>query len=280
MSGKLYVVATPIGNMSDMSKRAWDTIENADFIAAEDTRVCKKLLSFSEIRKEIISYYEHNKRERGEYILSRILAGENCVLVSDAGTPAISDPGEDLCKICRQAGITVVPVPGCCAAITALCASGFPTGRFTFEGFLSMNKKSRKEHLQSVEKERRTMIFYEAPHKLKATLKDMFETFGDRRLCLAREITKMHEEFVDMTLGEAVKFYEENQPRGEYVLILEGYSGENEETETEEISPEEMVYELMKQGESHTSAVKAVCAKTGAKKSELYRLTLDKSEQR
>ena len=276
MRGKLYVAATPIGNMSDMSKRAWDTLSEVDFIAAEDTRVCKRLLSASDIRKEIISYYEHNKKQRGEYILSRILNGENCALVSDAGTPAISDPGEDLCRICREAGVQVVPIPGCCAAVTALSASGFPSGRFTFEGFLSMNRKSRREHLQSVEREPRTMIFYEAPHKLKATLNDMLTAFGgERRICLAREITKIHEEFCTMTLAEAVRFYEANIPKGEYVLIIEGYTKTNEpcveETATSAI---DMVYKLMEQGQSHTSAVKQVASMTGVKRSELYKATL------
>lgn len=276
MSGRLYIVATPIGNMSDMSKRAWDTLTEADFIAAEDTRVCRRLLSASDIRKEIISYYEHNKKQRGEYILSRILNGESCALVSDAGTPAISDPGEDLCRMCREAGVQVVPIPGCCAAVTALSASGFPSGRFTFEGFLSMNRKSRREHLQSVERETRTMIFYEAPHKLKATLNDMLNAFGgDRHICLAREITKIHEEFSTMTLAEAVSFYEANIPKGEYVLIIEGcMQTEKPCIEDTAASAADMVYKLMEEGQSHASAVKQAAAMTGVKRSELYKATL------
>lgn len=279
--GNLYVVPTPIGNLSDMSKRAWDTLENVDFIAAEDTRVCMKLLSFSAIKKPIVSYYEHNKRERGEYILSRILAGEDCALVSDAGTPAISDPGEDLCAICAAAGVRVIPIPGCCAAITALSASGFPSQRFTFEGFLSTSKKNRREHLLSVAKETRTMIFYEAPHKLKATLDDMFENFGDREICICREVTKMHEEFIRTTLSEAIRHFEQVPPKGEFVLILKGYSAEND-ADSAQSSDELMqnaakkVAELIGQGTSHTKAVKTVSAEYGVQRSELYKLTLNK----
>lgn len=279
--GKLYVVPTPIGNLSDMSKRAWDTLESVDFIAAEDTRVCMKLLSFSSIKKPIVSYYEHNKRERGEYILSRILAGEDCALVSDAGTPAISDPGEDLCAICAAAGVDVVPIPGCCAAITALSASGFPSQRFTFEGFLSTSKKNRREHLLSVAKEPRTMIFYEAPHKLMATLGDMLENFGDREICVCREVTKIHEEFIRTTLSGAIEHFEQVPPKGEFVLILKGYSEENDAAL--KLSPEESmakaveaVRRLIAEGESHTKAVKTASAEFGVQRSDLYKLTLDK----
>ena len=204
MAGTLYLVPTPIGNLGDISPRAKKTLAEADFIAAEDTRVSLKLLNHLELKKPLVSYYEHNKNESGPRIVERLLAGESCALVTDAGSPAISDPGEDLVALCAKAGVCVCAIPGPCAAVTALSVSGLPTGRFCFEGFLSTNKKSRREHLDSLKSERRTMIFYEAPHKLQNTLKDLTDAFGpERRISLCRELTKLHEQILRMTLGEA-----------------------------------------------------------------------------
>ena len=223
MSGTLYLVATPIGNLGDFSPRAAETLGAVDFIAAEDTRVSVKLLNHFQIKKPLVSYHEHNHAAAGQAILQRLLAGESCALVTDAGTPAISDPGEDLVRLCAENGVEVLSIPGCCAAVNALAVSGLPTGRFTFEGFLTVNKKSRREHLDSLKDETRTMIFYEAPHKLRGTLDDLAAAFGaDRSVSLCRELTKLHEEIKKTTLGEAVAFYKDNDPRGEYVLVLAG----------------------------------------------------------
>ena len=231
MAGMLYLVPTPIGNLGDVSERARETLENADFIAAEDTRVTLKLLNHLGIKKSLVSYYEHNKAFKGDKIVDRILAGETCAQVSDAGSPAISDPGEDLVKQCVAAGIRVCAIPGPCAAITALSISGQSTGRFCFEGFLSTAKKSRREHLDSLKKEHRTMIFYEAPHKLAATLQDLLETFGpDREISLCRELTKLHEEVIRTNLKGAVEYYEETAPKGEFVLIVAGAPEETQQT--------------------------------------------------
>ena len=274
MAGMLYLVPTPIGNLGDISQRCRQTLEEADFIAAEDTRVSLKLLNHLEIKKPLVSYYEHNRAESGPKILARLQAGETCALVSDAGSPAISDPGEDLVALCAANGITVSAIPGPCAAITALSISGLPTGRFTFEGFLSTNKKNRMEHLEQLTGEQRTMIFYEAPHKLKNTLKDLLATFGtDRRISLCRELTKLHEEVLRMTLQEASDYYEEHDPRGEYVLILEGATAPAEE----EISLEEalqLVQNKMAQGVRRKDAVKEVSALTGIAKNVLYDASL------
>ena len=220
----LYLVATPIGNLSDLSPRAREVLSTVDFIAAEDTRVTQKLLNACELpKKPMISYYEHNRRARGEAVLEKLLAGETCALVTDAGTPAVSDPGEDLVALCAEHDVPVIPIPGCCAAVCALAASGLPTGRWCFEGFLSVNKKARREHLDALQGEKRTMIFYEAPHKLRGTLDDLTAAFGaDRSVSLCRELTKLHEEIKKTTLGEAVAYYKENDPRGEYVLVLAG----------------------------------------------------------
>ena len=231
----LYVVTTPIGNLADMTPRAVEVLGKVDFVAAEDTRVGGSLLAHFDIHKPLVSYYEHNKCERGEIITARILAGESCALITDAGTPAVSDPGEDLAALCVEKGIKVSPIPGVSALITALSASGMPSGRFCFEGFLSVNKKSRREHLASLKDETRTMIFYEAPHKLRTTLDDLFAAFGDRKLVMARELTKLHEEFIHTTLSGAVELYKDVSPRGEYVLILAGKPAE----ETAELSRNE-----------------------------------------
>lgn len=274
MAGILCLVPTPIGNLGDISPRARRALEEADFIAAEDTRVTLKLLNYLELKKPLVSYYEHNKAESGPRVLSRILSGENCVLVSDAGSPAISDPGEDLVKLCADAGVTVTAIPGPCAAITALSVSGLPTGRFCFEGFLSTNKKLRREHLTGLSGEHRTMIFYEAPHKLKTTLDDLVSAFGaERRISLCRELTKLHEEIFRTTLGEAVAHYAENEPRGEFVLIVEG-APETEETALTLDDAVRLVAAEMESGLSKKDAVKQISKETGLPKNALYEAVL------
>ena len=278
MAGMLYLVPTPIGNLGDISTRARETLENADFIAAEDTRVTLKLLNHLGIKKSLVSYYEHNKAFKGDKILERILAGETCALVSDAGSPAISDPGEDLVKQCAAAGIVVTAIPGPCAAITALSISGQATGRFCFEGFLSTAKKSRREHLDSLKKEQRTMIFYEAPHKLVTTLEDMAEVFGaDRPISLCRELTKLHEEVVRTTLGEAVAKYTENAPKGEFVLIVAGAEPEVEEGPTE-ADAAGYLKRLIDGGLSRKDAIKQTAKDLGLPKNVVYDLALNIEE--
>ena len=274
MSGILYVTGTPIGNLSDLSPRAAQTREQVDFIAAEDTRVTLKLLKLLNhlgIKKPMISYYEHNKRERGEIICAKIEAGENCAIVTDAGMPCISDPGEDLIKLCEERGIKTVVIPGPSAVVSALAVSGLETGRFCFEGFLSVNKKSRNEHLQSLKNERRTMIFYEAPHKLPATLRDLYSAFGDRKLSIVRELTKIHEEVIRTTTKYAAENYADGSVKGELVLVLEGAK----ESETEEKYTLEYAVELAKKlienGEKPTAAAKSAAEMTGFKKNEIYR---------
>ena len=270
MAGMLYLVPTPIGNLGDISQRCRETLEAADFIAAEDTRVSLKLLNHLNIKKPLVSYYEHNRAESGQRILERLLAGETCALVSDAGSPAISDPGEDLVALCAQNGVTVSAIPGPCAVITALSMSGLPTGRFTFEGFLSTNKKSRQEHLQSLAAEQRTMVFYEAPHKLTNTLNDLLSAFGPaRRISLCRELTKLHEEVIRTTLQGAVDYYREQDPRGEYVLVLEGAAP----PPVTELTLEDalaLVADKLAQGLSRKDAVKLVSKETGFAKNALY----------
>lgn len=278
--GILYLVATPIGNLGDFSERAKQIMTDVDFIAAEDTRVTKKLLNALELpSKPMISYFEHNRRQRGEEIIKKLLEGESCALVTDAGTPAVSDPGEDLVALCAENDITVQAIPGCCAAVCALAVSGLPTGRWCFEGFLSTNKKARREHLDMLANESRTMIFYEAPHKLRQTLSDMRKAFGDdRRISMCRELTKLHEQTLRMTLKQAEEYYTENAPRGEYVLVLEG----RELVENDEISEDELmekalsdVKKLTQNGETLKDAVKSVSADIGVKKNALYKLTLE-----
>lgn len=266
----LCLVPTPIGNLSDISPRARQALADADFIAAEDTRVALRLLNHLELKKPLVSYYEHNKEGSGPKIVARILSGQRCALVSDAGSPAISDPGEDLVRLCAEAGIPVTAIPGPCAAITALSISGLPTGRFCFEGFLSTNKKSRQAHLDGLRGETRTMIFYEAPHKLTATLADLAAVFGaERRISLCRELTKLHEEVLRMTLGEAMDYYAENAPRGEFVLIVEGAAPKAPET-VSEADALEAVRALIEQGLSRKDAVRRVSEQTGIPKNELY----------
>ena len=270
MSGKLYVVATPIGNLGDFSPRAIETLSAVDFIAAEDTRVGAKLLNKFDIKKPQVSYYEHNKRERGPQIVERLLAGESCAIITDAGTPAISDPGVDLVDLCRDAGLEVVSVPGPSAIITALSISGMECGRFCFEGFLSTAKKSRTQHLQETAREKRTMVFYEAPHKLLRTLEDMLNYYGDRPIALCRELTKLHEECWRTTLSEAVRHYSETMPKGEFVLIVAGCSDTEGEDEPDEDDMLEEVRALLEQGESLSAAVKQVALTHGVSKNALY----------
>ena len=270
MAGILYLVATPIGNLGDFTPRAVETLENADFIAAEDTRVSMKLLNHFGVKKPLISYHEHNHVTAGQSVLNRLLAGESCALMTDAGTPAISDPGEDLVRLCAENGVEVRAIPGCCAAVNALAVSGLPTGRFTFEGFLTVNKKSRRERLDSLKNEERTMIFHEAPHKLRATLEDLRETFGpDRRVALCRELTKLHEEVRRTTLGEAAAYYAENPPRGEFVLVVAGAEEPTEEGCTFE-GALALVRARMDEGLSTKDAVKQVAKLTGFAKNQLY----------
>lgn len=279
MSGKLYVVGTPIGNLGDLSPRAVETLEMVDFISAEDTRVTLKLLNHFGIKKPMISYFEHNKRERGEIICNRILNGENCAIVTDAGMPCISDPGEMLVKQCAEYGIEIQVVPGPSAVISALAVSGLPTGRFTFEGFLSVNKKSRFEHLNELVKEKRTMIFYEAPHKLNATLKDMLNTFGDRKISIVREITKIHEEVIRTTLEKAVYDYAEAPLKGEIVLVIEGATEVETEKQYTIDDAVEMVVKLIENdGISMSEATKNVAKITGIKKGIIYKKITERDD--
>ena len=275
MSGTLYLVATPIGNLNDFTPRAVETLQTVDFIAAEDTRVSVKLLNHFEIKKPLVSYHEHNHITAGQSILSRLLAGESCALVTDAGTPAISDPGEDLVRLCAEHDVEVLSIPGCCAAVNALAVSGLSTGRFTFEGFLTVNKKSRKERLLSLKQEERTMIFHEALHKLLGTLEDLMETFGsERKIALCRELTKLHEETRRCTLGEAVSYYSENTPKGEFVLVVAGAEPQAETTVTLEDATTQ-VLALKAQGMRLKDAAKEVATHTGLYKNELFTAALE-----
>lgn len=276
MSGTLYLVATPIGNLGDLSPRAAETLAAVDFIAAEDTRVSLKLLNHFQIKKPLVSYHEHNAASAGQTVLSRLLAGENCALVTDAGTPAVSDPGEALVRLCGENGVAVTSIPGCCAAVNALAVSGLPTGRFTFEGFLSVNKKSRREHLEHLRDEERTMVFHEAPHKLRTTLQDLCAAFGpERRIALCREMTKLHEEIWRTTLGEAAARYETTSPKGEYVLVIAG----KERFRGAALTLEEgaaQVLALQDQGMRLKEAAREVAEHTGLSKNELYTAALEK----
>lgn len=268
--GKLYLVATPIGNLGDITARALETLKSCDFIAAEDTRVTQKLLNHFEIKKPLVSYYEHNRTESGARILERLLQGESCALVSDAGTPVISDPGFDLVALCAESNIGVESIPGACAAVAGLTLSALPAGRFTFEGFLSVNRRARKKHLDELKDEKRTMVFYEAPHKLLSTLHDMSEVFGDdRRIAVCRELTKLHEEILHTTVGAAAAHFEQNSPRGEFVLVIEGAAKRGEEP----CSLEEGVLMVLKRHESGASlpeAAREVSRLTGLNKNKLY----------
>lgn len=273
MSGKLYVVGTPIGNLGDFSPRAVETLDSVDFIAAEDTRVTLKLLNHFGIKKEMISYFEHNKRERGEIICNRIMAGENCAIVTDAGMPAISDPGEDLVRLCHELKIPVESVPGPTAFATALALSGMEVGRFTFEGFLSVSKKSRREHLEDIVDEKRTMVFYEAPHKLINTLNDLYKYLGDREIALVREITKVHEQVIKTTLADAVNLYnDDNKPKGEFVLIVAGKKEVEEDITLEKAI--DMAKALVDGGMSVNAAAKEIASSTPFKKGDIYKALL------
>ena len=275
MAGMLYLVPTPIGNLGDISPRCIKTLEEADFIAAEDTRVTLKLLNHLGIKKSLVSYYEHNKTQKGDWIVERILNGETCALVSDAGSPAISDPGEELVQQAAAAGITVCAIPGPCAVITALSISGQTTGRFCFEGFLSTAKKSRREHLEALKNEQRTMIFYEAPHKLTNTLADMAEVFGkDRPISLCRELTKLHEEVIRTSLGGALEYYETQPPKGEFVLVIAGAEPVVEEAATTEDAAQ-MVARLMQEGMSRKDAIKQTAKDLNLPKNAVYDAALN-----
>ena len=277
MSGTLYLIATPIGNLGDLSPRAAATLETADFIAAEDTRVTMKLLSHLGLKKSMVSYHEHNKASAGPAILARLLAGESCALATDAGTPAISDPGEDLVRLCAENGVAVQAIPGCCALISALAVSGLPTGRFVFEGFLPVNKAERRERLQNLLGEERTLIFYEAPHRLRTTLDDLLGAFGDRNAALCRELTKLHEDTMRTTLSQAAAWYQENEPRGEYVLVISGAERKEEKAVTLEQGVA-MVLERRERGQRMKDAVRQVAADTGLARNELYDAALQAAQ--
>ena len=277
MAGTLYLVPTPIGNLGDISPRMADTLAQADFIAAEDTRVTVKLLNHLGLKKPMVTYHRHNTAASGQAVLDRLLAGESCALVTDAGMPAISDPGEEMVALCAAAGVPVVPIPGPCALVTALAASGQPTGRFTFEGFLAMNKKNRRAHLESLRGEERTMIFYEAPHKLVATLRDLADTFGrEREISLCRELTKLHEEVWRTTLGEAAARYRETEPRGEFVLVVAGAEPSPSQPEVTLEEALQRARELAEEGLSPSEAAREAVKGTSLKKGEVYALLVER----
>jgi len=276
MNGKLYLVGTPIGNLGDLTPRAAGTLAEADFVAAEDTRVTLRLLNHLGLKKPLVSYHEHNKESAGRAIVSRLLAGESCALCTDAGMPCISDPGQELVSLCAQSGLEVIAIPGPSALVTALALSGTPGGRFTFEGFLSVKRGSRQKHLDALKTEERTMIFYEAPHKLPATLEDMLAAFGERKIALCRELTKLHEETIRTTLSQAVADCRESsfKPRGEYVLVIEGAPPALPEQSLSEEEAVVMVKQLQASGLSLSQAAKDVGVLTGHKKARLYKLAL------
>ena len=279
MPGTLYLVPTPIGNLSDLSPRAVETLSQADFIAAEDTRVTLKLLNHFTIKKPMVAYYRHNTAAGGQTILKRLLDGETCALVSDAGTPAVSDPGEEMVRLCVDHGVEVIALPGPCALTTALSVSGLPTGRFTFEGFLAMNKKNRRDHLNSLKNEARTMIFYEAPHKLLTTLEDLAAVFGpDRSAALCRELTKLHEEVVRTTLGAAAARYAQQPPKGEFVLVVAGAEPAAEE-EPDPDAALAQVAALRREGAPLKEAVRQVSDALGLKRNLLYAMALEADKQ-
>lgn len=271
---KLYVVGTPIGNLADFSPRAVETLREVDFIAAEDTRVTLKLLSHFDIQKPLVSYYEHNIRQRGEQIVSRIIDGETCAVVTDAGMPCISDPGEDLVRLCAERGIEVVVVPSPTAAMSALAISGLPTKRFCFEGFLSVTKRQRNEHLDEIKSLPQTLIFYEAPHKLRMTLQDLYDALGDRKISLCRELTKVHEEVIRGKISDMIALYETQAPRGEYVLVVEGAKREEKSEVTLEAAVE-MAQALVLGGKKASEACKEIAAVSPFSKSEIYKALLE-----
>ena len=274
-TGTLYLVGTPIGNLEDLTYRAVRILKEVDFVAAEDTRVSGKLLHYLEISKPLVSYHEHNRKQRGPELVQRMLAGETCALVTDAGMPAVSDPGEDLANLCHEAGIPVITVPGACAAVCALAQSGLPSGKWCFEGFLPTAGKQRRERLEVLKKEPRTCIVYEAPHRLRMTLRDLAEALGERRVSLARELTKLHEECLRMTLPEAAAYYEEQEPRGEYVLVIEGAQDNPEQSAANQMAQAiQLTEELTAAGLTLRDAVKQAAKQTGARKNQLYQTML------
>lgn len=274
MAGTLFVVGTPIGNLGDMSPRAVQTMADCDFIAAEDTRVTLKLLNHFGIKKPMVSYYEHNRAQKGSLLLERIISGENCVLVTDAGMPAISDPGIDLVDLCHEAGVNVSSVPGPSAIVTAAAISGLDVSRFSFEGFLSVNKPKRREHLAELVTERKTMIFYEAPHKLAATLNDLYDTLGDRRIAIIKELTKIHESVERTTLKEVSGKYDGIKLKGEYVIIIEA---KKDGTDEEELDGIALAKKFVASGMKMNDAAKLAAQESGMKKGDIYKaLTEDK----
>jgi len=270
-TGTLYLVATPIGNLSDISARAVKTLQEVDFIAAEDTRVTRKLLAHLGIKKPLVSYYRHNSRISGNKVIARILGGEDCALVTDAGTPAVSDPGAELVRFCAEGDIPIIIIPGPCAAVCALALSGLNTERFTFEGFLSTDKKKRLLHLDELKSEKRTMIFYEAPHKFLRSLKDFLEAFGDRRISISRELTKIYEETLHLTISEAIVHFENNLPRGEFVIIVEG-AEISYNTESIISDAVKLTRAFINDGVSVKDAVKKAADETGCSKNALYKI--------
>lgn len=269
--GALYVVGTPIGNLSDITDRAKYVLDNVNFVAAEDTRVSGKLLSCFGIKNSFVSYHEHNKVQAGEFILERLKGGETGAIVTDAGIPAISDPGEDLVKLCHENGIKVIPVPGACAFVTALSASGFPSRRFSFEGFLPTEKREMKEVLDDYKNDKKTVIFYEAPHRLVKTLETMYSSWGNRKICIARELTKLNEEFAITTIEDALEMYKTKEPRGEYVLVVGGAEQAESESFFEDMTIEEHVEFYEKQGLRKMDAIKACAKDRGVAKNEVYK---------
>lgn len=277
LGGVLYLVGTPIGNLADISERALKVLSEVDFIAAEDTRNSGIMLSRFGISKPMVSYFEHNKRERGNVICDRIAAGESCALITDAGMPAISDPGEDIVKLCAEREIPVSVIPGPCAAVSALALSGLDTGRFVFEGFVTVNKRERRERMSALADEERTIIFYEAPHKLQGTLSDMLSYIGDRRIALCRELTKLNEEVIRTTVSAAIKYYEDADPRGEYVIVMEGCTSGGKSADYPD-DPREHVAMLEEGGMSRMDAIKAAAKERGVPKSTVYNALLDKDK--
>ncbi len=277
LKGVLYLVGTPIGNLSDISERSLKVLSEADFIAAEDTRNSLRLLTHFGIHKPMVSYFEHNKTERGPEIIERLKSGETCALVTDAGMPAISDPGEDLVKLCVENGVTVTTVPGPCAAVTALTLSGISTSKFTFEGFLPASKSERRAALAELSEEKRTMIFHEAPHKLKATLTDMSSAFGDgRQIALCRELTKLNEEIIRLSLGGALEYYSEKEPRGEYVLVVAGKDkSAADRSLSEAMTIREQVAYYIESGMSKNDAIKATAKDRKLPKNDVYQEVID-----
>lgn len=279
-AGILYLVGTPIGNLEDLTYRAVRILKEVDFVAAEDTRVSGKLLHYLEISKPLVSYHEHNKRQCGPKLVQRMLAGEHCALVTDAGMPAISDPGEDLAALCHEAGIQVIPVPGACAAVSALAQSGLPSDKWCFEGFLPTANKPRRERLDVLKREPRTCIVYEAPHRLKQTMCDLADALGERRVSISRELTKLHEECLHMTLPQAAEYYQMHEPRGEFVLVIEGAGDDPAQSEADRMAQAiALTQELTEAGLTLRDAVKQAAKQTGARKNQLYQTMVEREKE-